>query len=52
MVSILTLPINMVKMITILPASLKELVIPKLRPTVLNAEKLSNAIGNKPLSPS
>lgn len=50
MVSILTLPTNMVMMSTSLLALLKSPVMPMESPTVLNAEKLSKAIGIKPLS--
>jgi hypothetical protein len=49
-VSILTLPMNMVIMITSLLALLSSLVMPRLKPTVLYAEKHSKAIRIKSLS--
>src|SRR5690606_8450381 len=47
-----TRPINMVKIITIFPASDKFGVMPNVRPAVEKAENTSNAMGFRPFSPS
>ncbi len=48
--NMLTLPINMVKIKTILLGSLRLAVIPRLKPTVPKAETHSKTIFNNPLS--